>query len=188
MRYTKEQRLEAFRAWCKENNYKYEHGGFIGVNDTIHGIIETKRGARYYVRARTKSSVELETVVVRSKQNTTYANPNSIRILINNQVLKGNVIGNYQLNKMVEHPFESKRARNSKYVGLVLKSYNSDGSLLRDNSVVSAIETDGVTWKKGNYELLLDSGKVAIESIEKLDVMLIKQRRVRSDKGAIRRI
>lgn len=188
MRYTKELKLKAFKKWLNENNYKYEHHGFVGMGDAPYGIIETKRGARYYVRGRTKSNVEYDTVIVRSKQNTTYANPNSIQIFMNNQVLKGKIIGNYQLNEMVEHPFESKEAKSSKYVGLVLKSYNPDGSLLRDNSVVSALETDGVVWKKGNYELLLDSGKVAIKKTEKLDEMLRKQRRVRSDKGAIRRI
>lgn len=96
-RFTKEDRLRVFREWCASHGYSYEHHGFLDSGLTSYGVIETKRGGRYWVRASTKTFGEHDTVVVKSKSSVDRSGPNSIQILLNNQVVKGKIIGRYNL-------------------------------------------------------------------------------------------
>ena len=66
----------------------YDHWGVIDGGETLCGSIETSRGASYYIRffyIRRFGVIK----VVRSKYNTGKCDANSIRVLINGQIVKG---------------------------------------------------------------------------------------------------
>lgn len=92
-------RLDRLKAFMKKKGFKYEHRGFLDGGDTVFGVMTAKRGGRYHVRASSRRDMQSNTVVVRSTKTTKFTQPNSIRILINNQVVKGKVIGRYTIPK-----------------------------------------------------------------------------------------
>lgn len=98
----KQKRVDSFNEWAKKNGYKLEIDGFLDADKTIYGVIETPRGARYFVRAFTLSEhdyPEGKTIIVRSSKSANYSNPNSIKMLVNGQIVKGKKIGSYNYKK-----------------------------------------------------------------------------------------
>jgi len=92
-------RLDRLKAFMKKKGLKFEHQGYLEGGSVVHGVMTTKRGGRYYVRASSMRDQRSNTVVVRSTKTTKFTHPNSISLLINNQVLKGKVIGRYTIPK-----------------------------------------------------------------------------------------
>lgn len=94
----KEKRQAFLQDFLKKQGMSYEHGGFLEGGDTVYGVMTTKRGAKFHVRAFGQRDWSNSTVVVRSSQTINRnPNPNSIKTLINNQVLKGKILGKYSI-------------------------------------------------------------------------------------------
>ena len=89
--------VSKIRDWSQKHGYEFEYKGKLDGGDTVFGVLKTKRGARYHVRASSQRDIVGSTVVARSSSSIPKADPNSIKILINNQVVKGKRIGYYNL-------------------------------------------------------------------------------------------
>lgn len=136
-RLKKLERKRAFNDWMSENNYVYEHDGFLDGGRTPYGIMVSPRGARYFVRAFVVSATG-DYVVVRSRKSTSYSNPNSVAALINGQVTKGKILGyfhpSYYLTQPREPPKPSPVTRGnleSQYVNAYRRAWNTNEGLDR---------------------------------------------------------
>jgi len=186
-RLTKKEKVRAVTDWMNAERYKFDFHSVFGLgNNQISGVITTKRGAKYYVRAFFHTDTG-DVIIARSTQNTEHSHANAISFLINGQLLHGKRIGRFHPSTLLGDTtcFTNERATHNPYIGLYVGNYTGNGNLVSASQIISVNFTpEPDKWKDGVYEVLLSNGYQTLMDNTKLDAQKQKSDEIKRQLGS----